>query len=243
MSDFIVPGWSAPQGVRALVTTRHGGVSGGPWSSMNLGDHVGDNPVAVAANRRRLRLALPDEPKWLQQVHGITCVDAAQLAMPVEADASFTRVSKVVCAVLTADCLPVLLCDKSATVVAIAHAGWRGLAAGVLESVVQSMQVDPDRLLAWLGPAIGPTAFEVGAEVRDAFIDRDAQAARAFVSQANGKWLADIYELARLRLAASGIRRTTSTNWCTAMQAEQFFSYRRDGITGRMASCIWLDDH
>jgi len=208
---------------------------------MNLGDHVGDDSAAVAENRRRLRLELPDDPKWLQQVHGTKCIDAAQLRMPVEADASFTRRSKVVCAVLTADCLPVLLCDESATVVAIAHAGWRGLAAGVLESAVAAMQVHPDRLLAWLGPAIGPKAFEVGEEVRDAFVEREAQAVQAFTSAPNAKWLADLYELARMRLAATGIRRITSTNWCTATQPEQFFSYRRDGSTGRMASCIWLE--
>ncbi|MBP7081034.1 MAG: peptidoglycan editing factor PgeF [Rhodocyclaceae bacterium] len=240
MSEFLVPDWPAPRGVRALVTTRAGGVSAGPWSSFNLGDHVGDDYAAVLENRRRLRTELPDHPKWLNQVHGIACVDATELTMPVEADASFTRKTNVVCAVLTADCLPVLLCDESATVVAIAHAGWRGLAAGVLESTIKSMQIDPQRLLAWLGPAIGPDAFEVGGEVRNVFVEHDAQAEQAFVSHANDKWTADLCELARLRLSAMGIRRVTSTNWCTATNAQQFYSYRRDGITGRMASCIWL---
>lgn len=241
MSEFIVPDWPAPAGVKALVTTRHGGISAVPWASFNLGDHVGDQPSAVSENRRRLRQALPDNPRWLTQVHSAVCVDAAELAMPVSADASFSRKKNVVCAILTADCLPVLLCDEFATVVAIAHAGWRGLAAGVLESTIHAMQVEPDRLMAWLGPAIGPSAFEVGDDVRDAFVTRGAQSAHAFSHRPNGKWLADIYALAGLRLNAAGIQRITSTNWCTATQADLFFSYRRDGITGRMASCIWLE--
>ena len=253
MSNFIAPEWPAPKSVRTLVTMRQGGVSGEPWASFNLGEHVGDDPAAVAENRRRLREHLPGEPKWLKQVHGTKCVDAALVSEPTEADASFTRHPGVVCAVLTADCLPVFFCDEAASVVAVAHAGWRGLAAGVLESTVRAMQVDAENLLAWLGPAIGPSKFEVGDEVRTAFVAQDAQASQAFVSTTNGKWLADIYGLASMRLAASGIRRVGaprsghpavqrhSTNWCTVTQEEKFFSYRRDGVTGRMASCIWLE--
>jgi YfiH family protein len=241
MSNFIVPDWLAPKRVRTLVTTRRGGVSGAPWTSFNLGEHVGDEPLMVAENRRRLREHLPGEPKWLKQVHGNHCVDAALVSVPPDADASFTRQSSIVCAVQTADCLPVFFCDDQASVVAVAHAGWRGLAAGILESTVQSMSVDPARLLAWLGPAIGPNKFEVGNEVRAAFMTHDAHASSAFVPTADEKWLADIYTLARMRIAAIGIRRITGTNWCTVTQGEDFFSYRRDGVTGRMASCIWLE--
>ena len=240
MSDLIIPDWPAQARVHALVTTRQGGVSLAPWASFNLGQQSGDDMAAVNENRRRLRAHLPDEPRWLSQVHGIECVDAARVTTPVAADASFSRTPGVVCAVLTADCLPVLFCDQEATVVAVAHAGWRGLAAGVLESTLSAMQVSPERVLVWLGPAIGPQAFEVGEEGRAEFCKYDPQAARAFTAKPNGKWLADIYELARIRLAAAGIRRITSTNWCTVTQSEKFFSYRRDGVTGRMASCIWL---
>lgn len=253
MGNFIVPDWPAPRSVRTLVTTRRGGVSEAPWASFNLGEYVGDAPSAVAENRRRLHELLPDEPKWLRQVHGTKCVDAALVKSPIEADASFTRQSGTVCVVQTADCLPVFFCDEKASVVAVAHAGWRGLAAGVLESTVQAMQVNPERLLAWLGPAIGPNKFEVGDEVRAVFVAHEAQASQAFVPTTKGKWLADIYTLARMRLAAAGIQRigaprsgnlamqSYSTNWCTVSQPEHFFSYRRDGVTGRMASCIWLE--
>jgi YfiH family protein len=239
--------------VRALATTRQGGVSRAPWHSFNLGDHVGDDPQSVAANRALLRRELPADPVWLTQVHGTRCVDAAAVAPGVEADASFTRQRGVVCAVLTADCLPVLFCDESASVVGIAHAGWRGLAAGVIEATVAAMGEPGERLMAWLGPAIGPQAFEVGGEVRDQFIAHDAQAASAFKPAANGKWLCNIHELARQRLRALGIdgprrdvpvtqsRRTASADSCTLRDAESFFSYRRDGVTGRMASLIWLE--
>ncbi len=241
MTDFIAPGWPAPQGVRALSTTRQGGVSGAPWASFNLGEHVGDDPAAVQANRQCLRDALPAEPRWLTQVHGTRCVDAAQAAPGEQADASFTRQRGVVCAVQTADCLPVLLCDENASVVGVAHAGWRGLAAGVIESTVAAMGEPGERLMAWLGPAIGPRAFEVGGEVRDAFLAHDARAADGFVAAPGGKWLCDIYLLARQRLAAQGIRRITGADFCTVNDGERFFSYRRDGITGRMASLVWLE--
>lgn len=241
MTSFIVPDWPAPPGVRGLATTRIGGVSGAPWTSFNLGDHVGDDPLSVAANRERLSRELPSEPRWLAQVHGTQCVDAALVIPGTRADASFTRQRGVVCAVLTADCLPVLLCDDHASVVAVVHAGWRGLAAGVIEAAVAAMEVPGGSLMAWLGPAIGPGAFEVGGEVHEAFLARDATAAKAFEAQANGKWLCDLYVLARLRLDAVGIDRVWGTNLCTVADAETFFSYRRDGVTGRMASLIWLD--
>ena len=241
MSSFIVPDWPAPRGVRALATTRRGGTSRAPWDSFNLGDHVGDDPRAVAANRALLRRELPAEPVWLAQVHGTRCVDAAAVTPGVEADASFTRQRGVVCAVLTADCLPVLLCDDRASVVGIVHAGWRGLAAGVIEATVAAMAEPGERLMAWLGPAIGPQAFEVGGEVREIFVGHDPRAASAFVPAAEGKWLCDIHQLARQRLHALGIRRTASADSCTVGDAEQFYSYRRDGVTGRMASLIWLE--
>jgi YfiH family protein len=244
MNNLIIPGWPAPAGVHALVTTRQGGVSTGPWASFNLASHVGDDATAVAANRALLRQSLPADPPWLTQVHGALCVDAGKARSGVEADASFTRQRGVVCAVLTADCLPVLLCDDQASVVSAVHAGWRGLADGVIEASVAAMAVPGERLMAWLGPAIGPTAFEVGADVRDAFLAHDIQAAQAFTSIAADKWLCDMYLLARQRLQALNIRRITSTDfpgYCTVRDIDRFYSFRRDGVTGRMASCIWLE--
>ncbi|MCX7168127.1 MAG: peptidoglycan editing factor PgeF [Rhodocyclales bacterium] len=239
--NFILPDWPAPPGVRALATSRRGGTSRAPWHSFNLGAHVGDDRHAVTANRALLRLELPAEPLWLAQVHGTRCVDAAMTAPGTQADASFTRQRGVVCAVLTADCLPVLLCDDRASAVAIAHAGWRGLAAGVIEATVAALREPGERLMAWLGPAIGPQAFEVGGEVREIFLAQDPQAASAFAATGNGKWLCDISGLARRRLNALGIHRVTGADSCTVGDPERFFSYRRDGTTGRMASLIWLD--
>ena len=248
MSNYILPDWPAPLGVRALATTRRGGVSRAPWRGFNLGAHVGDDPQAVAANRALLRRDLPAEPVWLSQVHGIRCVDAAITEPGTEADASFTRQRGVVCAVLTADCLPVLLCDERATVVGVAHAGWRGLAAGVIEATVAAMGEPGARLMAWLGPAIGPRAFEVGGEVRELFVGHDPDAASAFAVAADGKWLCDLHQLARRRLDALGIRRVANASAlrpcgtsCTMSDAASFFSYRRDGVSGRMASLVWLE--
>jgi YfiH family protein len=241
MDESIVPDWPAPANVRALVTTRRRGHSRGPYADFNLADHVGDEPAAVAANRARLRGHLPAEPLWLRQVHGTRCVVAEASPLVAEADASVSFTPDTVCAVLTADCLPLLLCDAAGTVVAAAHAGWRGLAAGVIESTVAAMERPGEELLAWLGPAIGPQAFEVGDEVRAACVAHDAQAAQAFTPHGPGKWMCDIYELARQRLHALGVRRVTSADFCTASDEARFYSYRRDGATGRMASCIWLD--
>lgn len=240
-SDWIVPEWPAPARVRSLLTTRHGGVSRGAYASLNLGDHVGDDPLAVAENRSRLASGLDAIPLWLNQEHGIAVVDAEQAfssPRPV-ADASFSRKPALACAVMTADCLPVLLCDQSGTVVAAAHAGWRGLHAGVLERTVAAMACAGEEILAYLGPSIGPQAFEVGDEVRAAFVESDRQAEAAF-KPLRGKWLADIYLLARQRLARLGVNAVFGGNYCTVEEAERFFSYRRDGVTGRMASMIWL---
>lgn len=237
--QYIHPDWPAPANIRTLVTTRAGGVSRPPFDGFNLADHVGDDPEAVAANRALLRQHCPDEPKWLNQVHGVTVARADDLAGPLGADASVAFQADVVCAVLTADCLPVLMCDRQGHVVAAAHAGWRGLAGGVLEATVSAMHCAPGDLLAWLGPAIGPQAFEVGADVRETFVADIPASALAFVPSAPGKWLADIYQLARLSLARAGVIAVYGGGFCTYSDRQRFFSYRRDGTTGRMASLIW----
>ncbi len=241
MAECHVPEWAVPANVRALQTTRNGGVSQGPWASFNLGDHVGDDPAAVAANRALLASALPAEPLWLTQVHGTVAVDAEKMHKTAVADAAFARQAGQVCVVMTADCLPVLFCDRRGTVVAAAHAGWRGLLAGVLERTVDAMKVPPADLLVWLGPAIGPRCFEVGDEVRRAFVTADPGASLAFVPGAAGKWLCDIYLLARQRLGALGVLSVSGGGACTVSESERYFSYRRDGVTGRMASLIWLE--
>jgi polyphenol oxidase len=230
MTDFLIPDWPAPQNVRALVTTRAHG---------NLADHVGDEKSAVAARRAALRKHLPADPLWLTQVHGQRCVVADGAAAGVEADASCAGSTNQVCAVLTADCLPILFCDDAGTTVAAAHAGWRGLLGGVVESTVAAMAVPPQRLMAWLGPAIGPTAFEVGEEVRTAFVANDPDAISAFTARPNGKWLCDLYALARQQLARLDVARVFGGGRCTYTEADLFYSYRRERDTGRMASLIW----
>lgn len=236
------PDWDLPAGVGALLTTRIGGRSPGAYASFNLGDHVGDDPAAVAANRARLRRFLPADPLWLEQVHGADVVDAERFTGVPRADAAIARSPARACVVLTADCLPVLFCDDEARVVAAAHAGWRGLAAGVLENTVRDMGVAPERVRAWMGPAIGPQAFEVGDEVREAFVAADPLAASAFAArEARGKWLADLFALARLRLRRAGVMRVSGGGVCTVSAPERFFSYRRDGVTGRFASLVWLE--
>ncbi|WP_412480461.1 peptidoglycan editing factor PgeF [Azonexus sp. IMCC34839] len=240
MPEVFVPDWPAPANVGSLQTLRGGGCSPAPWESFNLGDHVGDDPVRVAANRASLRTLLPADPVWLQQVHGTAAVDIAKTAKTVEADAAFCREPGPVCAVMTADCLPVLFCDRAGTVVAAAHAGWRGLLAGVLEACIDTLQVDSREILVWLGPAIGPQSFEVGSEVKDAFVSRDGAASAAFHQYGEGKWLADLYTLARQRLNSAGVMAIYGGELCTFSDSQRFFSYRRDGVTGRMASLIWL---
>jgi YfiH family protein len=231
VGEFIVPDWPAPANVRSLVTTRAHG---------NLADHVGDQESAVVARRAELLRHLPSEPLWLSQVHGTRCVVAETATAGVEADAAAAHTPGVVCAVLTADCLPVLLCDDAGTAVAASHAGWRGLAAGILESTVAAMAIPGQRLMAWLGPAIGPSAFEVGDDVVAAFASGDADARAAFVARPNGKWLCDLYLLARMRLHALGVERISGGGFCTYGEDERFYSYRRERNTGRMASLIWL---
>jgi YfiH family protein len=241
--EWLEPDWPAPAPVRALCTTRAGGVSVGPYAGLNLADHVGDDPACVARNRAMLceRLALPASPLWLRQVHGCDVAAAGSDAPGCAADAAVARGRGKVCAVLTADCLPLLLCDRAGTRVAAVHAGWRGLVGGVIEACVTRLEVAPADLLVWLGPAIGPAAFEVGPEVRAAFLSADAGAGQAFRPSPSGRWLADLYRLARRRLDALGVGGVWGGGYCTATDRERFYSYRRDGTTGRMASLIWLD--
>jgi YfiH family protein len=241
LDHCVLPDWPAPATVKALVTTRVGGTSTGPYASLNLGTAVGDDPVRVAENRARLRTLLPDEPRWLRQVHGTRVVAAESVRAPEEADAAVTRRPAVVCVAQMADCLPVLLTSRDGSAVGAAHAGWRGLAAGVVERTVEALGTRPAELLAWLGPAIGPDAFEVGDEVREAFVRHDPGAARAFVSVRAGKWLADLYALARMRLEAAGVGAVHGGGWCTFGDATHFFSHRRDGVTGRMAALVWRE--
>jgi polyphenol oxidase len=240
MAELILPEWPAPPRVNSLMTTRSGGVSEGPYCSFNLGDHVEDDPAAVAENRARLRAYAPAEPCWLKQVHGAVVVEADKISGVPEADAAMTRKPGAACAVLTADCLPVLFCDRQGTVVAAAHAGWRGLAGGVLEAAVAAMAVPASEVMAWMGAAIGPQAFEVGDEVRQAFVRQHPQAATAFAPRGQ-KWLADIYQLARIRLAQVGVNAVYGGSFCTWSESQRFYSFRRDGKTGRMASLIWID--
>ena len=237
------PDWPAPGRVRAFTTERAGG-DGGRYAALNLGTHVGDAPTAVAANRARLRsgAGLPSEPRWLEQVHGadVLDLDRAQASPLPPADAAVTGRAGVVCAVLTADCLPVLLCDRSGSRVGVAHAGWRGLLRGVLPAAVAALGVAPRDVLAWLGPAIGPPAFEVGPEVRDAYLAADARAAACFEPNARGRWQADLYGLARLSLAAAGVTAVFGGDFCTYTESARFFSHRREAPCGRMATLIWI---
>ncbi|OIQ80406.1 laccase domain protein YfiH [mine drainage metagenome] len=257
---LIVPDWPASARVCALQTTRNGGLSLPPFGSLNLGAHVGDDSVMVAANRSLLQGLVPSEPVWMNQVHGTAVVVAEEAGCAPAADACISHQADAVCVVMTADCLPLLLCDAAATVVAAVHAGWRGLADGVIEAAVRAMGVPAGSLMAWLGPAIGPQAFEVGADVRDIFLHHDVAAAAAFVPSASTKWgaghssrpesegcegngekyLADLYLLARQRLGGLGVSQVYGGGFCTHSDKARFYSYRRDGQTGRMASLIWL---
>lgn len=241
--DLLTPDWPAPARVRAVSTLRGGGVSLPPYASLNLGDHVGDDEAAVTQNRNLLQdaIGLRKSPAWLRQVHGVEVVDANFALDEPVADAAFTRTPNTPCVVMTADCLPVLLCDSEGQVVAAAHAGWRGLLDGVIEATAEKMVVAAEDILVWLGPAIGPEAFEVGEEVREAFIAHAAEAQAAFAPSANDRWLADLYILARQRLSAMGVRQVFGGEFCTYEDAERFFSYRRDGVTGRQATLIWLE--
>lgn len=243
---FLEPDWPAPENIKALVTTRQGGVSAAPYDSFNLGLHVGDKSQHVLQNRQQLqqRLATRHAPQWLQQVHGIDVIEASVDGTVPQADACFTTQAGLSCAVMTADCLPVLFCTTNGDRVAAAHAGWRGLADGVLEVTVARLQVPAAELLVWLGPAIGPQQFEVGVDVRDAFLAFSDDCDKAFSARADkpGHWLADIYQLARIRLHALGIEQIYGGDFCTFSDKTRFFSYRRDGVTGRMASLIWRSE-
>ncbi len=235
--------WPAPSWVGTFSGTRLGGVSHGPWSSLNLGTQCGDDPAHVAENRRRVQEQIGRPALWLNQVHGVAvATHYPESAVPC-ADAAVTRETQYACAILTADCLPILFCHRQQRVVAAAHAGWRGLAAGVIETTLQAMQVDPAQVLMWLGPAIGPQAFEVGDEVRAAFVQRHRAAAQAFRAGAPGKWWADLPLLARLRAQAAGVHGVFGGGWCTVQEDQRFFSWRRDaGVTGRMGHLIWLQE-
>ena len=239
--SWIEPDWPAPPNVRALITTRAGGASRGAYAGLNLGMRSGDAAADVARNRASLRQWLPDEPLWLRQVHGTRVVEADSAEANPEADAAFARRPGRVCAALSADCLPLLLCDEQGTTVAAVHAGWRGLCSGVIEQALRAMERPPQALLAYLGPAIGPEAYEVGAELRQAFVAADAESAAAFAPGKPGKFYADLYALARRRLARSGVARVYGGGYCTYTERERFYSYRRDGATGRMASLIWME--
>ena len=241
----IVPDWPVPARVRSLVTTRSGGVSVGGYASLNLAARSGDDPRAVSENRARLRAMLPAQPRWLRQVHGTAVVDAGrESAEPFgepQADASVTRAAGVVCAVLVADCMPVLIADAAGRAAGVVHAGWRGLAHGVIERTLDALGGDPRELLAWLGPAIGPRVYEVGDEVRAAFVAHDPVAQRAFRAVRPGHWLLDLYAIARQRLAARGVTRVSGGGFCTYSEPGRFFSFRRERESGRMAALIWLE--
>ncbi len=243
-NHYIRADWQVPDSVNALITTRNGGVSAAPFDSFNLAYHVGDNSDSVLQNRERLKseLGLLFEPQWLKQEHGTAVVRAVAGGPVLCADAVFTDKPGLPCAIMTADCLPVFFCNLSGTQVAAAHAGWRGLANGVLEATLDVFCEPPEEVSVWLGPAIGPAHFEVGEEVRTCFVAQHALAEQAFIpSNKAGHWMADIYQLARFRLAACGVTRVTGGGLSTYGEPKRFFSYRRDGLTGRMASLIWLE--
>jgi YfiH family protein len=241
--DLIIPNWPAPANVKSLQTTRSGGVSAAPYASLNLATHVNDNPLAVAQNRQLLRPYLPSEPVWINQVHGVDVIDAATSCSLQNADAAYTTSANVVCVTMTADCLPVLLCDTRGTVVAAVHAGWRGLCDGVIEAACHKMAVPASEILAWLGPAIGPNAFEVGADVRAQFMQHDQQASLAFKPWAE-KWRCDLYLIAKQRLNKLGVTQIygggVNADFCTYTDEDRFYSFRRDNVTGRMATLIWM---
>lgn len=247
--DWIVPDWPAPARVRALVTTRSGGVSGGPYASFNLGLRTGEDVQIVKRNRTLLNACLPATPVWMRQMHGNDVFELTDSSgfiatedSETQADAAVARVAQGVCAVLTADCLPVLLCDREGTVVAVAHAGWRGLAGGVIEATLHKMACPAGRILAWLGPAISQSAYEVGPELRDTFVNACGEDAAAFRAGKPGKFQADLYALARRRLLSAGVQAVYGGGFCTYADTQRFYSYRRDGAaSGRMASLIWLD--
>ncbi len=240
MSHYILPDWPVPPQIKAVSTTRLGGESKGAYLSNNLATHVGDNETHVMNNRNRLnqKLKLPSEPLWLNQTHSTVVVDAA--SRQTNGDACYSHQPGEVCVVMTADCLPILLADKQGRQVAAIHAGWRGLLNGIIEQTVQRFSGDSGDIIAWLGPAIGPGAFEVGADVRDLFIEDNLDNLQAFRQCTSDKWLANIYQLARIRLEALSINSIFGGDFCTFSDESRFYSYRRDKVCGRMASLIWI---
>ncbi|MGB5518530.1 MAG: peptidoglycan editing factor PgeF [Gammaproteobacteria bacterium] len=240
---FLLPDWPAPASVHALVTLRTGGYSIAPYASFNLALHTEDRPEAVRKNRELLRtyFHLPAEPLWLRQMHGNRIIEANAAIVDTTADGCWSQTAGMVCAVMTADCLPVLICNRSGSQVAAAHAGWRGLRAGVISNAVSMLPSDPAELMVWLGPAIGPHAFEVGAEVIQSFTHKNPENAQAFDQVDDRHWMCDIYRLARIELATLGVTSIYGGGECSYSDEKRFYSYRRDGITGRMASIIWLE--
>lgn len=241
--DWIVPRWPAPANVRAVCSTRNGGVSHGHYEALNLGDHVGDNAEFVAENRAIFERAIGARPVYMKQVHGTDLAALDGLTEDgVEADGCITTTRGVACVIMVADCLPVLFATDDGSRVGAAHAGWRGLAGGVVESTAKAMG-EPSSLVAWLGPCIGPEAFEVGDDVKQAFESLDISAARHFKPCRDGKWLADLPALARMRLQKLGITRIGGNDgtreWCTVSNESRFFSHRRDRISGRFAAAVW----
>ncbi|MDD5113345.1 MAG: peptidoglycan editing factor PgeF [Methylobacter sp.] len=238
---WLTPDWSAPEGVRAATTLRTGGVSLPPYDSLNPALHVGDDIGRVKQNRQIIKnmLELPAEPVWMEQIHSNRVIQADNFTALEQADASYTRERGVVSAVMTADCLPVLVCSVGGGCVGAIHAGWRGLLSGIISNTLSMMGARD--YLVWLGPAIGPDCFEVGAEVRDAFVQKSGAFDDAFTQQNNGKWLADIYQLARIELASLGVNKVFGGDFCTVTDTQRFYSYRRDQQTGRMATLIWRE--
>ncbi len=239
MTHWITADWPAPAHIKTATTFRAGGVSTDRFASLNLAQHVGDYSQDVLANRQAIKamLDLPAEPSWLQQTHSTDVVAAHTMLLDANADASYTNMDNIVCAVMTADCLPILLCDTNGTTIAAIHGGWRGLLNGIIQNTLANMPATT--LMAWLGPAIGPQCFEVGAEVRHAFVKQSEQFSSAFIPKAQDKYLADIYKIAHIILNNAGVKHIYGGTYCTVTQQEQFFSYRRDGQTGRMATLIW----
>lgn len=242
--NLIIPDWPAPNNVKAISTTRQGGFSQAPYDLLNLGTHVGDELDIVMKNRQQLTklTELPESPRWLEQVHGTNIINSHDWLKDIQADAIYAQQIGHVCTVMTADCLPLLLCNQQGDMVAAIHVGWRGLAAGIIEKTLDQFSGNHYDILAWLGPAIGPRQFEVGSEVYEKFISADASASQAFIKTDDHHYLADLYTLARQRLQKYGVENIFGGKFCTVTDKERFFSYRRDGITGRMASMIWITD-
>lgn len=241
-NSIIIPDWPAPANIRALSTTRQGGVSQSPFDSFNLGGHVSDERHSVDQNRAQLTIQaqLPEPPRWLNQVHGHHVINSQDWQLDIKADAIFSHQKEHVCTIMTADCLPILLCNQQGDTVAAIHAGWRSLAAGIIEQTIRFFQCDPHSIMAWLGPAIGPKQFEVGHDVYDIFCSHFPQAAQAFEATDGSHYLCDIYHLAKQRLIEHGVTAIYGGDLCTVSDKQRFFSYRRDGKTGRMASMIWI---